>query len=651
MDRSLISGRFMAAVVSAGLTIPVPVTSANDTPQIEPLEQVQPDEWAGVPAEFFLTGQIIDDEGNPVWRATVFSHTESGETELAKSGGGGIFEISEALSPSTRLVIRHKMIAPRYVKAGTLYNGEGSPVVVEIFPYTERFDVTPEGGTFQSGELTLEVPEGALVEPVTILAAQLPLDYAYNNDGSPEPLRLTSVDLKPHGLTFAKPVTLTMTIAREDMDKIGDPISLYYDEDKDRYIHDPTATVEIIGHRASLTLSHFSPHAVADRSIARSMQHLGRGSDVDSDGSLTPSDALFMLLTSGGSQTASASYAQTVAGDVRSARSSPLPRAAAREIAEKFSLGRSWEKTVRADIKVEANEYEFECKLLLGRYSFSHAAEWERVTPGIAEMELIQKEWDKADGRTEYFTWQGSRSLIIAPALPGRLTRPDTQTIAVSLTEDGPVIYAKRGSYRIARLLGSKVIPCSGDIEPALWASVDDAAKDARGYKAQRDAMKENFRFGGPARESQGILAWGTLSHDTLQVHTGMKCESDMRQIWNYSISWGEVNSSPGMQHNSTPHARIWTTPFLPTARTDNNLSTSVDWTVSNSHTRTYSEQLTAGLFRQTSDGPVPFGFLLHRIGERTCEAVLAPHKQNPGEPTVLEPKIAAPYGLASRSD
>ena len=655
-------GLYVAAAIAASMITSVLPASANDTPGISPLTQVQDDKWADVPAQFHLTGQILGDEDNPVRWATIFAKDKESETELAKSGRDGTFKITEMLSPSTRLVIRHKMFAPRYVDAGTLYNGADQPVLIEIILYTERFDITPEGGVYQSGELTLEVPEGAVLEPVTILAAQLPLDYAYNHDGTPEPVRLTSVDLKPHGLTFTKPVTLTMTIAREDMDEITDPISFYYDEDKNRYIRDPLGTVEVTGHRAAITLSHFSPHAIADGKRAQSTRHLGRGSDVDGDGVLTPSDALFMLLASGGTQKAEASYSQIVTGSVRKivGHSNPdgtiasaMPRAEAKTIAEKFSLGRKWEKTIHARLDVQADDYEFDCKLLLGRYAFHRAAGWQRVTPGVAEMVMIRKQWDARTpgGNRElaydpftYFNWQGSRDLIVAPALPGKLNLPGKQKLAVTMNEDDLAVYVERSSYIIAKLRGAISDTCPSNIESDLWASTDKAISGVRGHEARQDAMKENFYFGIKA----GDLPWGTLSRDNVRVYANMKCESENHQVWNYSVTWGEANS------NARPHSRAqirtWTTATRPSARAGSKPVSSIKWMISNPRQRTFSEHIAAGLFKQTPDGPIPFGFMLHRIGERPCGATLTPAQTAPGEPALSEPDPGRPYGLASRN-
>ncbi|MFO7894150.1 MAG: hypothetical protein R6U63_10460 [Longimicrobiales bacterium] len=70
----------------------------------------------------------------------------------------------------------------------------------------------PEGGTLTSGALTLEVPAGALDEPVEItatvisdVAAAAPVDFLVV-DG-------TGFDLQPEGLTFNEPATLSIRVA------------------------------------------------------------------------------------------------------------------------------------------------------------------------------------------------------------------------------------------------------------------------------------------------------------------------------------------------------------------------------------------------------------------------------------------------------
>lgn len=668
-------GRFSAGLTALMLLMGTATTpslaSLNDTPRITVLKQHEFDKWADIPAQFPLSGQIVDDEGNPV-RGVKISLVDGKNTRLlTKSGKNGVFEITELLSPRARLILRHKMIAPRRLEAGSAYVGENQPTSIQVIPYTERFDVTPKGGTHKSGQLTLEVPPGAVSKPVTILAAQLPLDFGYNHDGTVEPIRLTSVDLKPHGLKFAKPVTLTMTIDREDMGVITDPVSYYFDEDKGRYMRDPEGVVEIDGHRISITLSHFSPHATADGRLAQSTLHLGRGPDVDGDGAVTPSDALFMLLASGGTQSASANYSQAVVGSAREERSdgsaftfkartwrvSPaLPRSAALRVAQAFSLGQRWERPITASLDVAADEYDFQCQLLVGTYDFHRGTRWERLAPTTVEMTAIEAAWKSVQdltrkdnpgsdtapnttrGHVEYFTWQGTNKPLITQSLPG------THTLAVTDGDDGLEVFTRGRSYTLARIRGANPAPCPGQTEPDLWASSDKAISGVRGRKAQQSAIARNFFFGNSAEGSSTELSWGTFQRDAVQTHTDLSCTTSQHEVWNYAIDQAS---------NENSDVRMWTTSSVQDIRPGAADETSIEWTITNMERAHFSEHVTAGLFKRTPDGIIPFGFMLHRIAERPCEATTALNSEK--SPTMGSGVTALStdptYGLVSRKN
>lgn len=660
------SAVFTALMLVAGTATAASGVSLNGTPRITPLQQHKFDRWAGIPAQILLSGHIVDDEGNRVRGVEILLVGDKGTRVLTKSGKDGAFDIDELLPPEARLVLRHKMFAPRRIQAGVAYSGDNEPASIEIIPYTERFDITPQGGVYKSGQLTLDVPPGAIDRPVTILAAQLPLDFGYNHDGTIEPLRLTSVDLKPHGFRFSKPVTLTMTIDREDIEVVTNPVSFYFNEDEGRYVHDPAGQVEIDGHRASLTLSHFSHHAIADGRLAQSIQNLGRGTDVDGDGNGSPSDALFILLASGGKQDATANYAQTVGGSVLEednnmrgvgdrfeikghtySLSPPLNRTAARRIAAAFSLGQQWEQPITASLVVEADEYGFDCKLLLGIYDFHRGTRWRRVTPTSAEMSVIEAAWKTAQAQhkadapvenLEFFQWQGTDKHIVAQNLPG------IHTLAVTAQDNTLDVFVQGRSYLLAKIRGATSSPCPGQTEADLWASSDKAISGVRGRKAQQVAMTQNFFFGHRSKTPQIKASWGTLQRDAIQTFTDLKCTGRRHEVWNYAIN-----------HNSDHHddVRMWTTTSIQNIVPGEAAETSVEWSITNDTRGYLSEHLTAGLFKQSPDGAIPFGFMLHKTAERPCEAAPALHSEKDLShgSSVTALMVDPTYGLSSRKN
>jgi hypothetical protein len=662
------SGRFLAGLLAmavlAGMGAAPSHASESGTPRIASLKQNTAAAWPDLPARFGLNGWIVDDEGNRIHEAAIYQITGNNKkTLLAHSDKTGAFEITGRLAPDARLLVEHVLYAPRRIAAGSLYIGENKLVSIEIIPYTDRFYVTPRGGTYKSGQLTLEVPRGAVREPITILAAQLPLDFAYNHDGSVEPVRLTSVDLKPHGLRLAKPVKLTMTIDREDLAEITDPVSFFFSQQKGRYIQDPDSTVEVDGQRITLTLRHFSPHATADGRMAQSTRNLGRGADINGDTEITPSDALFMVLASGGTQEASASYAQWITGSVhevtRQATSlsrpfhaagqdylvSPaLKKAAARQVAKSFSLGQKWQHSIAATLDVKAEPRGFDCKLLLGTYNFHHTARWQRIIPGANELTMIEDAWASAvtgvegkglDGHFEYFSWQETSRHLIPPSLPER------HTIAVTRNNKTLEIFARGRSFIVATVRGAETRPCPNQTEQDLRASAAHAIDGYRGRKAQQKALAQNFFFGSSLDASRQDQDWGTLDHQTLKTHIDLHCPSRRHQVWNFALGEGGP-------------AQIWTTPFVQEIESDGSLETSVAWTIVNKDTDHFSEHLTAGLFKKTPDGPVPFGFMLHKTAERPCDA--APllysadgHPEIKTSVTALSPDQT--WGLVSRTE
>lgn len=179
------------------------------------------DPYADLPQSEKLSSLVRDDEGNPIRGATI---SIGGKVKAKSAKKTGAFTLEDPVAPTTLLVVEHPRLARRIVRAGDLMTVDGPATPVHLVPYTSYFNITPAGGIYTSGELTLEVPPGAVSKNVKVLAANLPLDFAYNNDGEVEPMRLSAVDLKPHGLKFAKPVTLTMTVAREDLAAIVDPV-------------------------------------------------------------------------------------------------------------------------------------------------------------------------------------------------------------------------------------------------------------------------------------------------------------------------------------------------------------------------------------------------------------------------------------------
>src|SRR5690606_11444073 len=105
--------------------------------------------------------------------------------------------------------------------AGFFHAGEGRDTRVELVPLAARFELTPAGGEFSAGGIHLSVPEGAVAEAVTVRAARLPLDLAYEDSPDIQLLRLGAVEFAPEGLRFAKPVTVSVELHLESSSGSG----------------------------------------------------------------------------------------------------------------------------------------------------------------------------------------------------------------------------------------------------------------------------------------------------------------------------------------------------------------------------------------------------------------------------------------------
>jgi hypothetical protein len=626
----------VSAVFAAILVIGVIGLSGQASSADETASEYEP--WAALPDTFTLSTSVQDDEGNPIWGAKVFIDGK----QVTKSSKSGHFEIEEPVTAQTHLTFQHRYYADRTMAAGDLMNVEGAPVPAHLVPYTSVFNITPEGGIYQSGELTLEVPPGALHATVQAEAAVLPLDYVYNNDGSIEPRRLTAVALKPHGLKFKKPVTLTMTIAREDISDVVNPKSFYFDEARRRHVEDPDSKVEVVGHRVALTLNNFSIHSTADGRMAQSVKELKRSPDLDRDGLKTSSDAYFMVLVSGGLQKASANFAQVISGTVLEDQMSGSPieqhgktrkaltKLDAGFVAEQFSKAHRWERSMNAILDVSAKTDDLDCKMLLGRHDISHAVEWEQVVLSSSEQMALRSLWGAENKTTatssiRYIQWPASQ----APSNQDVLS--PTSKIAVSKEKDGFKVYVRRSGFFIARPRNLFVSACDQELGSRLSTATQFAMRSAKNKQARHLALENNFKFGYLANTSKRTQ-WGTLNRDDIKSFEDLQCGKEVHQRWHYSISYEDMEEDVSYEPMGGPfvaleakpriQTRLWSTQASGAAGQANPSPNSVEWWVLNGQDpgeRVASDYLRAGLYKQTADGLLPFGLALIKTQDRPC--------------------------------
>jgi hypothetical protein len=115
--------------------------------------------------------------------------------------------------------------------------------------------IGPAGGFLQVGPHLLSVPPGALVEPVSIRAKARSRD-------------VNRVSFKPEGLTFQRPVLLTMSYANCGVLGVLLPKRIAHTDDDDddddlKILEFLPSADDLVGQEVTGVLRHFSDYAVA----------------------------------------------------------------------------------------------------------------------------------------------------------------------------------------------------------------------------------------------------------------------------------------------------------------------------------------------------------------------------------------------------
>ncbi|MGH7588582.1 MAG: hypothetical protein ACRELU_08315 [Gemmatimonadota bacterium] len=133
----------------------------------------------------------------------------------------------------------------------TLLQDTGELLACTPLPY--GFDaaiVGPSGGKLVVGAHTLEIPAGALDRPVVIVAQSVP---SLNID----------MDLAPDGLSFQKPVSLTLSYGHCGGDVLGEPSFRIVYVRPNGDLEDRPSTDDKSKRRVTGWLDHFSRYAIA----------------------------------------------------------------------------------------------------------------------------------------------------------------------------------------------------------------------------------------------------------------------------------------------------------------------------------------------------------------------------------------------------
>jgi hypothetical protein len=650
-------------------------------------EPIHFDPWAEVPGSFELKGRLVRENGKPIVGARI----EAAKGNSTRSNEAGDFKLPLEVAPDDFIEIRHQDYARRSLRAASFFNEDGSRRDIELTRYTEAFFISADGGTYTSGDLTLIVPKGAVKRSITVRATTLPLSQLHDDTGDIQPMRLAGIDFKPHGLVFEKPVTLLVPLVIQAENGPGVPLS--WDRDRHRFVKDPTGSVSISDGVATMTLTHFSPHGIGDASKGVSTEDLGRGSDLDGDGEVTTSDALFILMANGGTHEATANYSHTATGSVRQETGSSstsstsagvsgeasgsfkgatfglsgaLSKSKSKEVARKFGKSRKWEVSRSIEISVNVPEYASDCKMVVGRYDFSRGYEWKKVTLNGTEMSVLKTAYNgrsRKAGIFHKFDYKGAEQIVAGRALQG------DHTIAARENSDGSFdVYEKVNGYIIAKPRGIASSECALGTGNSLPDEAKKADNAAKGSSDRATALEKGFKFGESWKETKGDQDWGMLGQDVIQSWINMECGNEQSQVWSFSFSNEEDEEENVSEEKGSEKSNSRTVGGFGMSVTASKssgkssgksrgsgrakgttISNSIAWKIVNAHGRHWSDHVTAGLFKQTPDGIIPFGFALVRVTERPCGSVPTPipdpDGSRPQRPVPTGPGSSAPSG------
>lgn len=641
---------------------------AQALPDIEPppteVVAVQSDPWGELPANFRLAGRVVDERGDPASGVAIYVR----QSQVATTDRAGRFVLAEPISPSTWVEFRHPQMSSLSRQAGYFYAGENRETVVELFALRHVFKLTPAGGEFRAGGIYLRVPEGAVTEAVTVYATRLPLDLAYDDSADLQIQRLGAVEFGPEGLRFNKPVDVAI-----DLD-YGGPSSegslLLFDEGKERFAPQ-LESVRIVDGQARFRLDHFSRRAVGDPAGGIVRKHIARSNDINGDNKLTSEDADFVILLSGGTQSAEFTIdieeATTVSkstskgshsGSSSSASagggieiggagidvSHTVSRETSSDLVKKAGLERSASTSTSTTDRLQAGEYELKCKYYTGIYDFYLVEVWSRHQPSAVELEALEDAYAKrSDQEAEWsrFVWNRPTSIALNRTLYGETH------LAIRQGPKGLEIYRLADSYVVKKRFATYPVDCKpGNMQQRI----DRAKKGASDPGQAASNMKDHFKFFGGGDAQSGYQGWGVLPESDVLLKIGQECgnESEGEYILTSSVSASEEEEkSTSTDKSSQTEAKVSGGASVGPVKIGAEVSaasgsssgkseaksyasnlmskatTRVHWHIINAHDFHYSDHLVAPLhnIKKVGDQMIkrPIGLMVLRYNEYPC--------------------------------
>ncbi len=243
------------AVLSCLPTAPTATDVLSSTPTATAVPNEIPAKGGKGDSLGSVVGIVTDAETGKAVSNAQLKCLESGVAAI--SGQDGLFVLENLASGVYTLVTSNQgyMTDGRQV---LVTGGEITPVAFRLWPLSAGVNIGREGGILTSHDMqaSLFLPAGALKDKTTISITAFP-PSSLNNYGDSKNMFFLGTDLRPDGLVFSQPVTMTLDL----------PFLLTAGTQLPLWLYDPESgsrpeliilTVGSDGHVATGTISHFT---------------------------------------------------------------------------------------------------------------------------------------------------------------------------------------------------------------------------------------------------------------------------------------------------------------------------------------------------------------------------------------------------------
>lgn len=548
------------AALAIGLVLVLAPQSASAQEDFAVVPEEVPvfDPFADMPDEVAVNGALTDERGIAIAGATITAADQS-----VTSDADGAFALLP-LPAATPVAITHPDHVARTLAARELYMEEDGTAEVMLPAYRHQFRVTPAGGTYRSGDIMIEVPEGAVSEPVTIRAARPPLAFGFDDRPGVQADRTLAVAFAPAGLVFAKPITVRLPAA----DGALVPTTLYHrDPASGLYAPDDSGSVARDGDETVLTLSHFSDYASGSPDQGMTKARVARTVDSNGDKRLTAQDAVLVVALWQGTHTAEWTQSITTSSAVMQATGSTtgttegtsgtvsagasfggvgvnveheVSKETSEEISKKVDKSASQSTTTTQKRSLHAPEYIIKCKYFLVVYDYWLVKTWRKHTPSAGEMRGIRQVYDdnNEEGEWGHMRIRGSQSIGMGTTLYGG------NRLAVRKTGGKYEVYVMTGSYIVRTYAGFRTANCN----PGNLGAKAKAEGRLRSFGGGQSMGTATYTPTATGLRSRRYLGWGILGDEPPKQYDDMECGVEASDTLTITAGFEETTEETATQ-------------------------------------------------------------------------------------------------------